>query len=48
VIVFHLAHRLSVAAGSRLSTAMPRILVLVLLLVSSYHFLLSLANSLLG
>jgi hypothetical protein len=26
---------------------MPRILVLVLLLISSYHFLLSLANSLL-
>ncbi len=32
---------------NRLSTAMPRILVLVLLLISSYHFLLSLANSLL-
>lgn len=32
---------------NRLSTAMPRILVLVLLLISSYHFLLSLTNSLL-
>ncbi|ELR23226.1 MAPEG domain containing protein [Acanthamoeba castellanii str. Neff] len=33
--------------AEKLSTAMPRILVLVLLLISSYHFLLSLTNSLL-
>lgn len=32
---------------NRLSTAMPRILVLILLLLSTYHFLLSFASALL-